>query len=467
MVFSSPIFIFFFLPAVLLLYSLAPKRLKNAFLLAVSYLFYAWGEPIVLFILIASSCVDYIISLRLGVNHPKRQSLIALAIGLNITALLYFKYANFFVGQSINVFDFFGLELGEWKQIALPIGISFFTFQKISYLVDVYRGTTSPAKHLHHYLLYVAFFPQLIAGPIVRYKDIYQQITQRESKLADIGIGFNRFAVGLGKKVLIANPLAQITDTILAQPIDTLPGAYLWVAILAYTFQIYFDFSGYSDMAIGLGRMFGFRFLENFNRPYLSKSVTEFWRRWHISLSNWMRDYLYIPLGGNQKNSGRVYLNLWIVFLLSGLWHGASWNFILWGAFHGAFLSLEKWSKHSASFHLPDWSKQATTFFIVMLGWILFRLDTLPEVGHCIAGMLTMENFFADGFQPLFEIVPPRAGFVFILAILIGVLPIARNRPFMASLPEPVKSIGAWALFALATISLASDSYNPFIYFRF
>ncbi|MCH6255473.1 hypothetical protein MLD52_02855 [Puniceicoccaceae bacterium K14] len=435
--------------------------------MASSYFFYAWGETFILAVLLISSYIDYIISLRLEKGENNKKILLGIAIGLNVLSLVYFKYANFFIGQSIDLLQFFGLKLGQWKEIALPIGISFFTFQKISYLVDVYRGTTEPAKRLHHYLLYVSFFPQLIAGPIVRYKDIYLQIIDRHSSFSDIGIGFNRFALGLSKKVLIANPMAQIADSILSHPIDTLPGAYLWLAILAYSLQIYFDFSGYSDMAIGIARMFGFRILENFNRPYIAKSITEFWRRWHISLSNWMRDYLYIPLGGNRINPTKTYFNLWIVFLLSGFWHGASWNFILWGAFHGTLITFEKWKKNTSTLTLPSWSQQAVTFLFVLIGWIIFRLETIPEVGTFIIGMVTPNGFFSDGFMPLFEIISPRSRFTLLIAAIIAFTPIIRSKGSILKLPLVLQTTAAWVLFALSVVSLASDSYNPFIYFRF
>jgi alginate O-acetyltransferase complex protein AlgI len=333
-------------------YYAAPARHRNAVALAASAFFYAWGAPRFVIVLFASGLVDYVLGRELpeGRRAPRaRKGILALAVVLNVALLLYFKYANFFVGELNGWLARLGMDGVSWAGVALPIGISFFTFQKLSYLVDVYRGVAQPARNAGDYLLYVALFPQLIAGPIVRYHDVARQLVARDYTRERFFTGMLRFGQGLGKKVLVANTMAEVADAAFGAAPATLSFGWAWVGVLAYAFQIYFDFSGYSDMAIGLGRLLGIEFLENFNRPYISRSITEFWRRWHISLSNWMREYLYVPLGGNRKGTARTYLNLWVVFLISGFWHGAAWNFVAWGAFHGFFLCFDKLAKRSCS----------------------------------------------------------------------------------------------------------------------
>ena len=471
MVFSSTIFIFFFLPLVVLTYYLCPRKARNLLLLVASYLFYAWGEPRVVAILFIGSLLDYIIGQKINQSSrgsSKAKWLLSLAIALNLGALIYFKYANFFISETQPLLGSLPFFPQEWQHIALPIGISFFTFQKLSYLIDIYRSTVAPAKSFINYSLYVAFFPQLIAGPIVRYHDINLQIESRNQSFTNVSDGFSRFAIGLSKKVLLANTMAEIADSLLAQPIATLPGHYLWVAIFAYTLQIYFDFSGYSDMAIGLARMFGFTLLENFDRPYTSRTITEFWRRWHISLSNWMREYIYLPLGGNRTSSGRTYINLWIVFLVSGFWHGASWNFIIWGAMHGTLLTLERKVGRPTLQALPRWLMQPVTLLLVMLTWVFFRLETLPDAFLCIQRMFNFSTF--SDFNPnllLAESLNTRALFWMTIASLIAFTPlkatISSSLPKFKWIAAPLIHLG----FVLSLLSLASSSHNPFIYFRF
>jgi alginate O-acetyltransferase complex protein AlgI len=345
MVFSSIIFLILFLPAFILVYQFVGKKYKNRFILFASILFYSWGAPKFVFALLLVTTVDFyfVKSLAASENPKKRKLFLAASLIMNLGLLAYFKYANFFIDNVNAVFCAFGMEEINWVKIILPIGISFYTFETITYVVDVYRKVHAPLKHFWDYQLYIILFPKLIAGPIVRFHSIADQISERNETVDDKLQGFIRFCIGLGKKILIANVLGAQADLIMDQQPEQLSTIMSWIGIIAYTFQIYFDFSGYSDMALGLGRMMGFNFPENFNNPYNSRSITEFWRRWHISLGQWMKNYLYIPLGGNQvKSKFRLFFNLWIVFLISGLWHGASWSFVLWGAFHGFFLIMDR-----------------------------------------------------------------------------------------------------------------------------
>ena len=343
MVFSSHIFLLYFLPAFLLLYFVVPAKGRNIVLLLASIVFYAWGAPDFILILLASTVANfYVVRLMHKAQAPRAKKLwCALAITICLGLLAYFKYANFFVENVNALLAAFGLGTMTWTKVLLPIGISFFSFQSVTYVVDVYRGINKPMERLTDYVVYIIMFPQLIAGPIVRYTDIADQIAaQRRLRWEECLQGLYRFVIGLSKKVLIADVIGRTVDVAQGGDIAAMDMGTAWITIIAYTMQLYFDFSGYSDMAIGLGRIMGFKFPENFNNPYTSASISEFWRRWHITLGAFMRNYLYIPLGGNRKGKGRTYLNLWLVFLLSGLWHGASWNFVLWGAYHGFFLVL-------------------------------------------------------------------------------------------------------------------------------
>jgi alginate O-acetyltransferase complex protein AlgI len=475
MLFSSLIFIFGFLPAFLVLYYLTPKKYRNYTALAASYFFYAWGAPIFVFVLLSASLFDYYLSKKIAADRTSRKQkkqLLAFSLAANIGLLAYFKYANFFVGEFNDLLGVLGLSGFHWTHIALPLGISFFTFQKITYLVDVYRETTQPAKNFFHYALYVALFPQLIAGPIVRYHDISDQIRQRVHSVELFFEGLFRFSIGLGKKVLIANSVGEIADQVFALHSNELTAGFAWLGILAYAFQIYFDFSGYSDMAIGLGKMMGFTFLENFRRPYIAVHFTDFWRRWHISLSNFMKEYLYIPLGGNRVPKRRMYFNLWTVFLLSGLWHGASWNFVVWGAYHGLFLVFDKMFWIRISKKLPTYLNIGLTFFWVTIGWVFFRSETLGEA------VVFLKHMFAFGIGQIEHTVlfanlaSNRAVFMLFAAALISFFPVreawaARSRQSGSVGYVALKCMIILLLFVLSSISLANASFNPFIYFRF
>jgi len=478
MIFSSLTFLFVFLPVLLVAYYACPAKYRNWVALAASGFFYAWGAPRFVLVLVASSLADYVLSCELSAGRRSpgvRRGVLAAAIVMNIGLLLYFKYANFFVEELNGLLARLGGGEFSWMDVALPIGISFFTFQKVSYLVDVYRGTAQVARNAGDYLLYVMLFPQLIAGPIVRYHDVARQLVERDYTSSRFFTGILRFCQGLGKKVLVANTLGEIADAAFGAAPGDLSCGWAWLGVLAYAFQIYFDFSGYSDMAIGLGRLLGIEFLENFNRPYISKNFTEFWRRWHISLSNWMREYLYVPLGGNRKGETRTYFNLWIVFLISGFWHGAAWNFIAWGAFHGFFLSVDKLFKGTRLSRAPAWLALPATFVLVLFSWVLFRAPTLTDA---LAYMGRMVSPMAVGApEPLVAAVFGLRQQVMLAAALVLCFgPAVWRHPFDFMRLDPaqatlrqvlVRFVVAMGLLAWSVAVLATSTFNPFIYFRF
>ncbi len=467
MVFSSILFLLYFAPIFFLVYYLLPNKFRNGWLVIASLLFYWWGAPTFFFIFIGSCLFDYYAS----IFYVKKEqtAYFYLAIFGNVALLLYFKYCNFFV-ENIN--EIVGYEM-EWTKVGLPIGISFLTFQKISYLIDVKRGDCERQSYFHRYLLYVVLFPQLIAGPIVRYKEISNQLLNRIDQITsnNIYLGLRRFVIGLSKKVLIANVLGLAVDQVFAIPHNELSSLAAILGLLAYTFQIYFDFSGYSDMAIGLGKMMGFTFPENFNFPYIAKNITEFWRRWHITLSNWMRDYLYIPLGGNRKGAVRTYFNLFIVFMLSGLWHGASWNFVIWGCYHGMFLVVERLFLVKVLDRIPRIISVCYCFIVVSIGWLLFRAESLNEaygygsalINNNIDGTL-MDTIFSSKFY-----------FIFSIAILFSFMGFFHenwlnkiNTNIAQSRLKIIFShIAILLLSVLCLGELFASGFNPFIYFRF
>jgi len=478
MVFSSREFLFIFLPVLLLLYSIVPARWRNGVALAGSLFFYAWGAPRFVFVLCGSSLIDYVLSRRIAVAGTRtvRRRTLAAAVTVNLAVFLYAKYANFFVGEANRALTAFGADPVSWTEIVLPIGISFFTFQKLSYLIDVYRGIVAPARSFATYLLYVSLFPQLIAGPIVRYHDVNRQLAERTLSTDKMLDGIWRFCTGLAKKVLVANVLGEVADRAFGLEIARLTAPQAWIGVLCYSFQIYFDFSGYSDMAIGLGRMLGFRFLENFNRPYTARTFTEFWRRWHISLSNWMREYLYIPLGGNRCGRARTYLNLWIVFVLSGFWHGAAWNFVVWGAYHGFFLCLDKLTGFSRRRSMPAWIGIPLTFSLVTVGWVFFRAADLAHAGDYLGRMFLVSAPAADaGIMHWGSFCDLRASTLLFVAAVLSFGPALFKPP--AALRERIAPDGlipllarygtAMLLLAVSAAALAAGQFNPFIYFRF
>lgn len=469
MVFSSVIFLFFFLVAVLAVYFISPGiRVKNFVLMIFSLLFYAWGEGELVLLMVLSSLFNYGIAFWIDL---KRSTKIPLIIGLavNLLVLIYYKYIGLLVGSFDNLF---GTHFNNGINIHLPIGISFFTFHSMSYIIDIYKKKTGIQKNPLNMILYISLFPQLVAGPIVRYSEIENEIMNRTHSLLNFVNGTKRFCLGLAKKVLIANVLGEIADELFSMQTNEMYFVTSWFAIIAYSLQIYFDFSGYSDMGIGLGQVFGFKFPENFNFPYIAKSVKEFWRRWHMTLSRWFRDYLYIPLGGSHKGNYRTYFNLFLVFFATGLWHGATWNFVLWGLFHGLFLIIERLGFEKTLNKAP-FLGHIYTLLVVVFAWVLFRI---PELDVAM-------RFY----KSMFQFQPTNSGLrfsdwidleylvIFGIALILS-MPI---RTKIVALKSTIKShviLEVWdyatslfylTLLFLSAMSIASSTYNPFIYFRF
>jgi alginate O-acetyltransferase complex protein AlgI len=501
MVFSSPIFLFFFLPVFFLIYFILPKKIRNLFLLVSSLFFYAWGEGRLVGVMIFSMLVDYVAGIVIATNgfrHPiadastllesrrsrsrLQKSVLVLSILTNFLVLAVFKYADFGLQNLRAVFEVFGssnllpLTLG----ISLPLGISFYTFQSLSYTIDVYRGHAKATPNVINFTTYVTMFPQLVAGPIVRYVDVAKQIVERTVTRPLFVSGIRRFAIGLAKKVLVANVVAGPADAIFALDPSVLSPQVAWFGAIMYALQIYFDFSGYSDMAIGMGRMLGFTFLENFNFPYIATSIRDFWRRWHISLSTWFRDYVYIPLGGNRYGVKRTYLSLVFVFFVTGLWHGASWSFVVWGLFHGLFLILERVRGGKFLSVLPKSVRHVYVILVVLVGWVLFRSDSLS---YALGYLGSMVSVFGDWTETLGPYMSNKVILVTLLGI-IGSTPVThwlkqmvvrvRARAFQTSLTKffgmcfaSAEVIVVMLLLLMSAMQLASGTYNPFIYFRF
>ena len=438
MLFSSNTFLFGFLPAVVVLYYLCPRRCRNVLLLVSSLIFYGWGEPKYVLLMLVSILLNYFCGLAAARQQSRQRStrgVLVLGVVMNLGMLGFFKYGKFFFGSA-------------FPDIPLPIGISFYIFQAMSYLIDVCRREVEVQKNVLTFGTYVTLFPQLIAGPIVRYRDVAEMLESRRENLPQFSRGVQRFVVGLSKKVLLANTFGSAWNALQV----TTGTAAAWLGLLCYTLQIYFDFSGYSDMAIGLGQLFGFTFLENFNYPYISASITEFWRRWHISLSTWFKEYVYIPLGGNRKGLARQIFNILVVWLLTGLWHGASWNFVLWGGYYAALLILEKCWLLKAGEKLPLVLRRMLTMVLVMLGWALFYFENLGALGAFLGRLFT---------------AVPSAGIAFYLPVTaLGCL-CATPALKRVKLPDTVRWGLCVVLLLLCVASLARQSYNPFIYFRF
>ncbi len=477
MVFSSAIFLFLFLPVVLGLYFVLKPRLQNALLLVASLLYYAWGESPFLKLVLLSIAANYLFGLALEelIRPALRKGVLGLAIALNLGLLGWFKYANFVVASGNDLLALVHSSHAPLvlAPIALPLGISFFTFHALSYVVDIYRRHAVAQKNLPLLCLYILFFPQLIAGPIVRYHEISYQLSQRRVDLEGFSRGIERFIVGLAKKMLIANVAGEIADGIFGLATDDLTASLSWLGVFAYALQVYFDFSGYSDMAIGLARLFGFRFPENFDYPYIARSMTEFWRRWHLSLSRFFRDYLYLPLGGNRRGQWRTYSNLAIVFLLCGLWHGASWNFVIWGALHGAFLVLERLGFLRVLERAWSPLRHAYCLLVVLGTWVFFRAPTSSVAWSFLHAMVGLGKGSGEVFRALNYLDRERT--LALAAGVIGATPLAAG--FGRFLRRPERGRLAWlelgklaallALFTASAMRLSSGTYNPFIYFRF
>ena len=469
MVFSSLEFLFLFLTATLLVYFLVPMRARNVVLLLFSLVFYGWGEPRYVFLMIFTIVVDYVFGLlvergqKRGDNKFAKGSMIA-AIVINLAILGFFKYYDFFVSNLRLIPGLSGLPtLG----LELPIGISFYTFQALSYVIDVYRMDTGAQKNIAAFGAYVTLYPQLIAGPIVRYKDVDDQLTKREHSIPLFAEGTRTFIAGMGKKILLANMAGQLWETLKATPSDSRTVLGAWLGIILYTFQIYFDFSGYSDMAIGLGKMIGFRFLENFNYPYIATSITDFWRRWHISLSTWFREYVYIPLGGNRKGKGRQIINLLVVWFLTGFWHGASWNYILWGLYYFVLLMIEKLFLLDKLKKAPAFVARLYTMFFVVIGWLLFVFEDLPAGVSWLSNMFGVGVFSFVSGADLWRLVR-NLPFLIILCVASTPLPKKLYKKFTASdAGMTIASVGGILVLLLCIAYLVDSSFNPFLYFRF
>jgi len=472
-VFSSHIFIFYFLPLALLLYYAAPRALKHLMLTLVSYVFYGWWNPWFTLLMLGSTVIDYACGRLItaeGATERRRKSGMILSVVSNLSILAFFKYTTFIAGNVSAAATLFGLgplALPEFfYHIVLPVGISFYTFQSMSYSIDLYRGHAVPARNFVDFACYVSMFPQLVAGPIVRYGSVADQLREREHTVETFVAGFTRFNFGFAKKIILANPMGAIADACFGAGEGALTAPVAWLGVTAYAFQIYYDFSAYSDMAIGLGKMFGFHFPENFDSPYKSKSITEFWRRWHISLSSFLRDYLYIPLGGNRLGPARTYINLMLVMLIGGLWHGAQWTFIVWGAIHGGMLALERLlGKDSWQARLPGALRVAVTFGIVLITWVFFRSENFEVAARYLGAM-----FGAGGDAPAAEILTGHllrpANWLY-LALSAG---ICWALPHSAKILETVTPLKVAAGIVLLVFSIAlmyTQGFNPFLYFQF
>ncbi len=461
MLFSSIPFLYYFLPMVLVVYFLAPRKAKNTVLLVSSLIFYGWGEPKLLFLMVFTIVLFYFCGLAIGARPSARwkKAWLLVSVVISLALLGIFKYADFFIG-SFNTLTGLSIPL---LRLTLPVGISFYTFQSLSYTMDVYRGSVPPQKNLLSFGAYVSMFPQLIAGPIVRYADIDRELEERTHSWEGFSLGMGRFLVGLGKKVILADNFALLMK--LFRESDEKSVLFYWLYAVAFTLNIYFDFSGYSDMAIGLGRMFGFHFPENFNYPYLSKSITEFWRRWHMTLGSWFRDYVYIPMGGNRVRRGRWVWNILTVWMLTGLWHGAAWNFVLWGLFFGIFLMIEKWVPGLQK--LPNALRHGYVMLAVIFSFVLFNANSLSQAAGDMAGMLGLGGLPLISAPAVYYL--KSYGLLFLLGIL-GATPLVKTLARKAADTKAacvLEPLVLAALLLVCTAYLVDGSFSPFLYFRF
>ena len=468
MVFSSIIFMFTFLPLSLLMYYIMPKGMKNLILLLISLIFYAWGEPIYVLLMVFTIIFDYIMARLINKSRNEKikfKIIFIFTLFINILILGFFKYYGFLIDNINNIFN---LSI-KYKQLALPVGISFYTFQTLSYIVDVYLDKVRVQKNIVSFALYVTMFPQLVAGPIVKYSDIDYQLDNRKESFNKFGYGVERFLRGLAKKVLLANNIGIVWTTIQGMDINNISVLTSWIGIIAYTFQIYFDFSGYSDMAIGLGKMFGFDFIENFNYPYISKSVTEFWRRWHISLGTWFREYIYIPLGGNRTSTLKHIRNLFVVWLFTGLWHGASWNFVVWGLYYGFILLMEKMVLNKVLIKLPNFIKHIYTMILVIIGWVFFGSTSLSVAIDYIKVMFGISGNQLIDSAALYYLYTNIKLFIILGICATPIISIIFNK--IIDIGEKKGIVFAVIvnimIIILSTAYLVNETYNPFLYFRF
>ena len=477
MLFSAPLFLYGFFSLFFLGYFLTPRPYKNHFALFGSLFFYAWGEPLFVLIAFLSALADYALGRKVArtrESDPRRSKMfLALGVGLNLGLLVYFKYTNFFLKTLCLLANPFHPVQFQPFHILLPLGVSFIVFEKITYLADLYRGAGQPAEKFLNYAAYIFLFPKLLAGPIVKYHDIEDQLENRPSSEKDIAWGLGRFIAGLAKKVIIADTMSRLAEKAFSIPLDQLEAGSAWIGIAAFTLQIFFDFSGYSDMAIGMARMMGFKLNENFDNPYLAESFTDFWRRWHISLSTWIRSYLYIPLGGNRGSRARTLFNLVLCFALCGLWHGAQWTFVVWGLYQGFFLISDKlfWLRASQNFPAP--LKKALTLFLVAMGWVLFRSASLSDAGQYYLRLfgLTLPTVIGE---PRVFIPQTSDYFLFAAGLCWIVAPailekntVRPSEPSISISPKPFTALAFVFLLLLCMVQISGSSFNPFIYFRF
>ncbi len=468
MVFSSIVFLYIFLPIMLLIYFVVPRKLKNAVMILASLVFFAWGEIRYIFIMLILAVMDFFCGKGINKNEgnkPKQKLYLFIDIGVNLLILFFFKYADFIIA---NINEILNTQI-PLLNIPLPIGVSFNTFQSLSYIIDVYRGTVKCEKSFYNYLTYTTLFPQIIAGPIVRYETVDEELETKKISMDNFSKGMRRFIVGLGKKVLIANNVGALWNIIEIGEYSEMSMLLSWTSIIAFALQIYFDFSGYSDMAIGLANIFGMDFDENFNYPYISKSITEFWRRWHITLGSWFRDYIYIPLGGNKKGFLKQIRNILIVWFLTGAWHGASWNFILWGLFFGVILILEKVILLKLLKKLPTWTNYVYTAFLVLISWVIFAFEDLGKVKDYLFTMFHLNKTNIVNAEGLYYL--KNYFIIIVIGLILSTPVISKLLKKLEKKQSNIRSIlitGVYiGILVLSTASLVSDSYNPFLYFRF
>lgn len=468
MVFSSVVFLYIFLPIMLLVYFIVPKKFKNAVMIIASLIFFAWGEIRYIFIMLILAVMDYFCGKKIDKyfdNKKKKRLYLGIDVGVNLLILFFFKYADFII-SNINLITGFNIPL---LNIPLPIGVSFNTFQSLSYIIDVYRGTVKCEKSFYNYLTYTTLFPQIIAGPIVRYETVDEELVDKKISMNNFTKGMKRFILGLGKKVLIANNVGKLWSIIESGSYITLSPTLAWLGLVAFALQIYFDFSGYSDMAIGLANIFGMNFDENFNYPYISKSITEFWRRWHITLSSWFKDYIYIPLGGNRKGLAKQIRNILIVWFLTGAWHGASWNFILWGLYFGVILILEKMFLLKFLEKIPAIFRHIYTIFLVLISWLIFAFEDLGKIGEYFKALFNFNYSYSYNSEGIYYL--KNYAIIIIIGIILSTPIITKLLKKMETknklLPSLITSFIYIAIFIFSTSYLVSDSFNPFLYFRF
>ncbi len=468
MVFTTPIFLFYFLPLFLLVYFCLPFRFRNLWITLASYVFYGWWQPWFVCLMMFTTVMDFIwgkVITRPGATPAQRKFAVGACVVTNLSFLGFFKYYVFAATTLNQLLATVGAQQFRVLEVILPIGISFYTFHSLTYIIDLYRGHATPAKSFTDFSAFVALFPDLVAGPIIRYKTLAAQLAWREHTISRFASGVCIFMVGFAKKILLANPAGGVADTVFnaAHPL----ALDAWVGVVAYAFQIYFDFCGYSDMAVGLGRMLGFEFLKNFDAPYRAESITDVWRRWHISLSSVLRDYLYFPLGGNRKSPTRTYINLAVVMLLGGLWHGAKWNFVVWGAYHGAFLAYERWrGKQSIYEALPRPARIGVTFILMLFSWVLFRADSLSAAAHYYAAMFGFGSASTASYFVGATIYTPFRLFVLAICALLVFQPLQAHD--WAQQPQTWRRLAVvLPLFMISLIAMFGQAFNPFLYFQF